>query len=194
MPNRVNSSIDNNSINTNISNHLQKNNKKKSNKKIVTNPFILMNQPKSPMDLEMEKFKKMKMQERKNSEQKMKLKRDNNSTNKRGKIINKTKTNLNKETFDINKYNKYKDYLNTEVSEKYDNEKYNIEKKNIPKLNNQATIEVDNKLFHINYNNSYKYTNLFTENDNNVFPQDFITINNLNENNNICSISASINS
>ena len=75
------------------------------------------------------------------------------------KKINKTNTNINKATYDISKYNKYKDIFKTDISEKYDNEKFKMGKKNIPKLNNHATIEVDNNVYHINYNNSYKYHN-----------------------------------
>ena len=194
IPNKANA---NTNININeliISNPFQRNTLNKSQIKFY-NPFNFIKQPFSPMTLEMEKFKKMKMRERENTEKKLtfkKTKKYNHSTNKREKNYNKIKVN-NEFLKNKNNFDKYKEYFQTEISEKNEKIDLNLEQYQIQKINKETTIEVDKDIYHIDSNNSDKYNNLYIENKKNINTQEYIVINNSTENNKICSISSSIN-
>ena len=135
------------------------------------NPFYHIEQPVSPMELEMAKFKKMKMQERKNTEKKIKIypKMEFNSHNKTLKNMN------------VNILGKYKESFKTGKNE-YDKNIFNLEKYRIPKINKEKTIKINNKIYPINYNNSNKFNNLYNESENNDNIQEYLSINNLIEN------------
>ena len=188
IPNRTNCYA-NNSTNTTINNPFQQNTLNYSQIN-PNNPFNFMNQPISPMTLEMEIFKKMKMRERKNTEKNMKFKRDYNSAQKKN-ILNKANLNLNSNKYPKNDFDKLKEkpHLQTEISDKIN---FNLEKHNTQKMQKDITIQIDdNNIYQINSNN--KYNTLFTESEINLNPHDYLSINNSIENNNICSISSSIN-
>ena len=188
MSTGVNKTINNHSINNPFEENNFNNSCVKSN-----NPFLFMNQPISPMTLEMEKFKKTKLKERKNTEKNLKIakKREYNSINKGNKNSNKIKKNT---KVSKNEYNldKYKDYFQTETSEKYDKKHFKLEKYEIPKINKESTLEVDTNIYQISYTNSNKYKNIYTE-ESNINPQEYMSINNSIEFNNIYSISSSSN-
>ena len=117
-----------------------------------------MNQPISPMKIEMEKFKEIKTKERKSAGQKIiKEKRKFNSSKKFLQEDNKADINLSK-----NAENLYKNgYL-----EKYKRNKLSSQQKRAFKLNkDNKKIEINNiNIYEINCINNENYNNLFTEN------------------------------
>ena len=147
-------------INKNSRNKIRKNFAKKSN------PFILINQPIEPITIEMEKFKKMRMIEHKNSlENKLNRKSKIRSNN----IISKTRTShtnfdslIQKEIFDEklnkttkNKFNKDENIIYKSYRENLFNNKKRSNKSSINEINSTTSylnsLEIK-KDFHINNN------------------------------------------
>ena len=207
--NTINININANNNNTVINNHLKENSNlntitngsssneipRSSNKlysknklnesqaKQNQNPFDFMNQPISPMKMEMEKFKEMKTKERKSDGQKIiKEKRIFSSSNKCLEQGNKTDINLSK-----NVENLYKNgYL-----EKYRNKLSSQKKKNFNLNKESKKIEINNiNIYEINCINNENYNNLFTEStsENNKYKYknkyEYLPSSNINENNN----------
>ena len=191
IPNKTNERINNTINNHNINSHFQRNTLNNTETKPY-NPFNLMNQPISPMALEMETFKKMKMRERKKTEKNLKnmAKRDYNN-NKREKSNDKIYMN-NKSLKNENNFEKHKEYFQTQPFKKYERNDSKAEKNKIQKVNKETTIEVDNNIYHVNYNNSNKNNILINKNDININPQEYISVNNSIDNNNIYSFSLSV--